>query len=121
MKIRQTNANVTDLKKNIDTAIKAFKNNEPINLKNSLLEKSVESWLSIIKEKLNPSKFEILVKLYFERVGSTSIEVNPEKNSPEKNGDVDVIAEFEPIKTIINVQVKFYSNETGEWPVQHIN
>jgi Holliday junction resolvase-like predicted endonuclease len=85
-----------------------------------LVELSVEKWLKVIKEKMTPAKFETLVKLYFERVGSTSIEMNPEKNSSNKAGDVDVIAEFEPIKTIINVQVKFYDDETHEWPVQQL-
>lgn len=120
MKIRQTNANIADLKESIEDAIKSFKNNEPVNLKNSLVESSIEKWLKIIRSKMNPSKFETLVKLYFERVGATSIEMNPEKNSSNKAGDVDVIAEFEPIKTIINVQVKFYVDVTHEWPVQQI-
>jgi predicted Mrr-cat superfamily restriction endonuclease len=120
MKIRQTNTNILDLKKSIEDAIKSFKNSEPINLKNFLVESSVEKWLKVIRSKMNASKFERLVKLYFERVGATSIEINPEKNSSNKAGDVDIIAEFEPIKTIINIQVKFYVDVTHEWPVQQI-
>jgi predicted Mrr-cat superfamily restriction endonuclease len=120
MKIRQTNADISDLKESVDDAIKAFKNNEPINLKNSLIESSIEKWLKIIRKKMTPPKFENLVKIYFERVGATSVQMNPEKSKTNKTGDVDVIAEFEPIKTIINVQVKFYSDITDEWPVQQI-
>lgn len=120
MKIRHTNANISDLKESIDDAIKAFKKNEPINLKNSLLESSIEKWLNIIRSKMTPSKFEILIKRYFERVGATSIQMNPEKNNSNKAGDVDVIAEFEPIKTIINIQAKFHWDITDEKSVQQI-
>jgi len=120
MKNRKTNVNITKLKESIEDAIKSFQKKEPINLKNCLFESSIEKWLEIIHSKLNPTKFEKLVKLFFERVGATSIEMNPDKNNPDKAGDVDVIADFEPIKTIINVQVKFHKNETNEIPVQQI-
>jgi len=120
MKYRQTNVEITDLKENIEDAIKSFKNNQPINLKNSLFESSIKKWLEIIRSKLTPTKFETLVKLFFESVGATSITMNLNKNDPDKVGDADVIADFELIKTIINVQVKFHVDVTDEWPVQQI-
>jgi predicted Mrr-cat superfamily restriction endonuclease len=120
MKIRQTNANVSDLQDSVKTALEAFKQQKPVNFKNMLLENSVESWLEIIRSSLNPAKFETLVKLYFERIGASSIETHPAGNSPGISGDVDIAAGFEALRAIINVQVKFYQGETSEWPVQQI-
>ena len=121
MKLRNTNANITDLKQSIKEAIKGFEQNKPINLKSSLINSSVNKWLEIILSKLTPEKFERLIKKYLEKVGASSTELNPEKKSSEKAGDVDVVAVFEPIKTIVNVQVKKHEGETSDWPVQQIN
>jgi predicted Mrr-cat superfamily restriction endonuclease len=121
MKIRNTNANISDLEKSIKNAINGFKRKRPINLKSSLINLSANSWLDIILKELTPDKFERLVVKYFEKVGASSIELNPEKNAKDKSGDVDVIAVFEPIKTIVNVQVKKHEGETSDWAVQQIN
>jgi hypothetical protein len=120
MKIRQTNADISDLRESVDAALESFKQQKPVDFKNILLENSVEPWLEIVKSKLTPAKFETLVKLYFERIGATSIEMHPGENSPDKSGDVDIAAEFESLRTIINVQVKFHQGETSEWPVHQL-
>jgi predicted Mrr-cat superfamily restriction endonuclease len=119
MKIRTTNANIEDLENSINNALSAFRNKEPINLKAMLVEKTVSVWHSIILEELNADKFEKLVKWYFNQIGATDT-VIPSKNSADKVGDVDVIATFENIKTIINVQVKYYSGETSDWAIRQI-
>jgi predicted Mrr-cat superfamily restriction endonuclease len=121
MKIRNTNANISDLEDSIKKAIEAYKKHRPINLKSSLINLSVDKWLETIRKELVPDKFEKLVEKYLEKVGATSTELNPEKNSREKSGDVDVVAVFEPIKTIISVQVKKYEGETSDWAVQQVN
>jgi Holliday junction resolvase-like predicted endonuclease len=69
----------------------------------------VDIWHSVILDELNDDKFEKLVKWYFDQVGATET-IIPSKNYADKVGDVDVIATFENIKTIINVQV----NSIGE-------
>lgn len=120
MRIRQTNANISELEASVNAALAAFKQQKPIDFKNMLLESSVEPWLEIIKSSLNPAKFETLVRLYFERIGATSVEMHPAEHSPDKSGDVDVAAEFESLRTIIHVQVKFYQGETAELPVQQL-
>jgi predicted Mrr-cat superfamily restriction endonuclease len=121
MKIRNTNANISDLEKNIKNAIEAFKKNKPINLKSSFMKYSVEYWLKIMRKELTPDKFERLIGKYMERVGATSVAINPEKNSEDKVGDVDIVAIFESIKTIINIQVKNHEGETSDWAVHQIN
>jgi predicted Mrr-cat superfamily restriction endonuclease len=121
MKIRNTNANITDLENSIKNSIEAFKKHRPINLKSSLINLSAAKWLDAIRKELTPDKFERLVEKYLEKIGATSTELNPERGSEKKSGDVDVVAIFEPIKTIINVQVKKYEGETSDWAVQQIN
>ena len=121
MKIRSTNADISVLQESIKQSIDAHKNQKPINLKSNLINKSIDIWLENIRNDLNPDKFERLVEKYLLKVGATSSEINPSKNSMDKRGDVDVIGIFEPIKTIVNIQVKFYNGETSEWAVQQIN
>ena len=120
MKIRSTNADISDLATNIQNAIKSYKKKKPINLKADILEKSIEIWNNIILDELNPDKYEKLVRWYFRKKRATESYIPP-KNSADKIGDVDVIATFENIKTIINVQVKFYKGETSDWAINQIN
>jgi len=119
MKIRTTNANINDLENNIKKALSAFQNDKPINLKAQIIEKSVDIWHSIILAELNDDKFEKLVKWYFDQIGANET-IIPSKNYADKVGDVDVIATFENIKTIINVQVKYYKGETSDWAIRQI-
>jgi len=121
MKIRVTNALISDLKNNIETAINSYKNNKPINLYSEIMDKIRTQVLNSVVSKLNPDKFEKLVKYYFERIGANSVYI-PAKNENGKEGDADIVATFEPIKTIIYVQVKFHAleTETNEWAVQQI-
>jgi predicted Mrr-cat superfamily restriction endonuclease len=119
MKIQNTTANINDLKDDVVSAIDAFKKNKPINLKSTLLDKSIDLWLSIIKKELNPDKFEKLILLYFQRVGASNVYIPP-KNENNKAGDVDIVAEFEHIKSTICVQVKFHDNETNDWAIEQI-
>jgi predicted Mrr-cat superfamily restriction endonuclease len=119
MKIQNTTANISDLKNDITFAIDAYKKNKPINLKSTLFDKSIDLWLSIIKKELNPDKFEKLILLYFQRVGASNVYIPP-KNENDKIGDVDIVAEFEHIKSTICVQVKFHDNETNDWAITQI-
>ena len=119
MKIRSTNTDISDLETSIKKAISAFKNNKPINLKAALIDNSVETWNNTILEELNPDKYEKLVRWYFKKIGATESYIPP-KNSKDKIGDVDVIASFENLRTIINVQVKFYKGETSDWAINQI-
>ena len=121
MKIRTTNCNIFNLKESVEKAMIAFENDRPINLHAELLEKIAPQVLKSLKSKLNPDKFESLVKFYFERNGATDVYI-PAKNEKGKEGDADVIAIYEPIKTIIYAQVKFHNikSETDKWAVEQI-
>ena len=119
MKVRQANVEITDLSKNIEEAIKAFKSGRPINLREIVLEECAPNVHKTILEKLTPDKFEKLIKLFFERQGA-NVEI-PSKNEKDKQGDADVIAAFELLKLIVYVQAKHHDGKTDDWAVQQIH
>jgi len=120
LKTQWTTSNVNDLENSIKASISRFEENRPIDLKYSILKSSVNTWLKLIYSELNDEKFENLVCNYFIQIGSTDV-YRPSKNEANKKGDVDVIATFEQLHTIIHVQVKFHEGETDEWAVEQIN
>ena len=119
MRILSMNADISDLKDSIETAVESFRSKKPINLKEKLVEKTVNIWNETIKKVLTPDKYEKLVKWYFTQIGASDVYIPP-KNYEGKQGDVDVIATFESLKTIVYVQVKKYDGETSDWAVQQI-
>ena len=121
MKIRTTNAIINDIKESVEKSLIYFKKNKPVNLYSELLDNVAPQILNSLKSELNPDKFEKLVKFYFKKNGATEVYI-PAKNEKGKEGDADVIAVFEPIKTIIYAQVKFHDlkSKTNEWAVQQI-
>lgn len=119
MKIRATNANITDLKVSVDKALEAFTIGQPLNIYSQIISKTRQSILDTIREELTPAKFEVLVKWYFQRIGASDVYI-PSKNESGKDGDADVVAIFEPIKTIIYAQVKFHTGETSAWAIEQI-
>ena len=119
MKIRTTNADISDLKESIDKALDGIAKGQPINIYAQIIAKTSQSILETIKTELTPDKFESLVKWYFQRIGASEVSI-PSKNERGKDGDADVVAVFEPIKTIIYVQAKFHSGETSSWAIEQI-
>ena len=65
-----------------------------------------------------PTRLEELIKWYFERIGASA--VIPAKNESGKEGDADIEATFEPIRTIIYVQAKHHVGTTDAWAVEQI-
>lgn len=120
MKIQNTNACISDLEQSIKTAIIAYNNKKPINLYSLIIETAKNEVLDIIKSQLNPDKFELLIQWYFRKIGASKVYI-PAKNESDKSGDADIIATFEPIKTIIYVQAKFHDGETNSWALEQIN
>lgn len=118
MKIRTTNANITDLAESVKKAIEFFHAKRPINLHSQILDATQEQILKLIQEQLNPDKFELLIKWFFECIGATV--VIPPKNELGKEGDADVVATFDRTRTVYCVQVKLHSGETDDWAVQQI-
>lgn len=122
MKIRQTNADVSDLRISIEEAILNFENNRPINLKEEIVEDTAPKLLEKIHRYTNPDKFEDLVEWYLKSIGADEIEKPSKNESPTEKGDADRVAYFENIKTAIMVQVKKHdaNTSTNDWAVQQI-
>ena len=119
MKVRQTTLNISDLENDILEAIQMFEKKSPINLHDLVVERASESLLNLIHEKIDAGKFERLVEWYMRRIGADEAFI-PAKNSQEE-GDADVIAYFEPIKTAILIQVKKHTGDTDSWAVEQID
>lgn len=120
MKIRQTNADITDICDSVINAIAAFRQNKPINIKERIMEKSAPEILNLIKQLADDTKFEELVGHYLKSIGADDI-ITPSKNgSATDKGDADKIAVFENIKTIIMVQIKKHEGITDQWAIQQI-
>ena len=119
MKIRQTNADISDLAESIQNVIKA---DAPINLYNMVIEELAEKLLEAIMVQLTPDKFELLVKWYFEKLGASRA-YRPAKNSSDKTdgADADVIAEFDSLQITVYVQAKMHNNVTDGWAVEQIS
>ena len=119
MKIRQTNADISDLAESIEYAMKAFEQKKPINLKEQMMEKTAPELLSLIEKLTNDIKFENLVEWYLKSIGAR-VDTPNKNESPTGDGDADKVAYFENIKTAIMVQVKKHEGTTDDWAVQQI-
>ncbi|MDR2120208.1 MAG: restriction endonuclease [Tannerella sp.] len=119
MKIRQASADISDLKGSVEKALATFKQEKLLNIYSRIVETASQQILDAIRSELTPDKFEQLVKWYFERIGATNVDI-PVKNESGKEGDADVVAVFEPIKTIIYTRVKFHLGETSAWAIEQI-
>lgn len=119
MKVRQTNVNIDDLADSVERAVKSAKAGEPVRLSAILRDNFADKYLDTIRSTLNPDKFEKLVQRYLEHCGASDAFI-PAKNSSNKEGDADVVATFEALRTIIYVQVKFHLGESNDWAVEQI-
>ena len=119
MKIRQTNADISDLKESIGYAQKAFEDKKPINLKEQIVEETAPKLLALIEKFTNDLKFEDLVGWYLESLGAR-VETPSKNESCTEDGDADKVGYFENIKTAIMVQVKKHEGMTDDWAVQQI-
>ena len=122
MKIRTTNADITDIEKYVEDGINAGKENKPISLYGNVINSLVDSMQASIVSALNPDKFEALVRWYLKKCGASSTWI-PAKNEARKSdgADADIIAEFDNLKHIIYVQAKWHTGKTSEWAVNQID
>ncbi len=120
MKVRQTNVNIDDLQESVDEAIRRCQEGKPINIADSIKNKCRDEVLSRIKAELGSDQLEKLIKWYFKRIGASSVEI-PAKNAPDKEGDADIVATFELIRTIIYVQAKHHKGTTDDWALEQID
>lgn len=121
MKIRSTNADISALKRNLGEALEAYKNNQPLKFRFDAMKCLAPKLLKMICKRLNPEKFELLLKSYFERIGANNVSIPP-RNQRGKGGDVDIIASFDHIRVTIYIQAKFHkpNTTTDKWAVKQI-
>ena len=119
---RPTTAGINDVKVEVEETVSACKDpGKELIGRTSFLKKGRSDILEAIHSNLNPKNFEKIVEHYFKSIGATWV-VMPPGNVREKEGDADVIASFDAIRTIIYVQVKHHQagSETNEWAVEQI-
>ena len=123
MKIRTTNADITDIEASVDSAIKAGKENKPITLYESTIDTLASQLQKSIQKNLDDIKFEHLIKWYLERCGANTVWIPPKNERGKEDGaDADVIADFMHLNYMVYVQAKHHNNarETSEWAVHQI-
>ena len=120
MKIRQTNAWITDLKESVETSIARYKENQPIELRTSILKNTRETVLKLIRELYNDTSFEELVGKYLEAIGADNVWKPNPTETPTEQGDADRIGQFYKLKVDIMVQAKKHTNQTNSWAIEQI-
>lgn len=111
MKIRQTNADITDLANEVESAIVA---QEPQDVYGNFIEEIKNKFIEDnIFAKYTPDQIEKLVDQYFKKIGADDVHILA-KNEPgkPKGSDADVEATFTDLKTTYYVQVKKHTGET---------
>ena len=119
MKIRQTNANINDLKDSVDHAILSFQSSKPINIKNEFVEDAAPNLLNKISKLATDQKLEQIVEDFLKSIGAR-VDTPSKNESATENGDADKVAYFDNIKVAIMVQVKKHQGITHEWAVEQI-
>ena len=119
MKYRGSTKECSVLLESVEAGIKAAISKKPINLHSQILEASQDAVWKLLQNQLNPDKLEALVRWYFESLGA-SLVTTPSKNEAGKEGDGDIIATFEPLRTIYYVQAKHHTGYTNQWAIEQI-
>ena len=120
LKIRQTNADISDLEDSIQESIQRFQERKPIYLKASIVEETWKTVLKNIRKLQNDMKFEELVGWYLRAIGGTGIDTPAKNESATEKGDADKVAFFDKIGVAIMVQAKKHTAETDSWAVTQI-
>lgn len=119
LKMRQTNANISDLKDEIENAVNRHQSANPINIYSESLNRMSECLKEVIDNFVSPDQFEQLIKSYFERIGADEVQI-PSKSDGEGIADADVVARFDNLKQYVFCQAKHHSGTTGKWAVDQI-
>lgn len=119
MKFRGTTKDCSTLIASVQDALRAAEAKQPINLHSQILDLSQDGVLKLLQTQLKPDKLETLICWYFRNMGASSVSI-PAKNERGKEGDGDIIATFDPLRTIYYVQAKHHVGESNDWAVQQI-
>lgn len=118
MKIRQTNAEISDLRDEIEAARAA---DSPLNLQAVIRENVTKPMLDCIR-KLTPDNLENLVRWYMLKLGANRAEVLPKYSKAKIEWeDADVIAYFDVLGVTFLIQVKQHVGETSAHAVEQIS
>ena len=119
MKIRQTNADINGLKKEVDDAVKR---KAPVDVHEVLVEETANAILEKIKKYVTAKNFERVVKWYMEKIGASKVYIPPQYSSEKKDyADADVVAVFDYLGVTIYIQVKKHDDKTDDWAVEQIS
>lgn len=119
MKMRQTNGNIGDLKKEVEEAMTV---NTPRDIQRIIMEHiCAGDTAKKVFSSYTSDEIEKLVKLYMDKMGASKTYI-PAKNlkKNESFADADVIAEFEDLGLIFYIQVKKHEGESNRWAVDQI-
>uniref|UniRef100_UPI003F4BB44D restriction endonuclease n=1 Tax=Brachyspira catarrhinii TaxID=2528966 RepID=UPI003F4BB44D len=114
-----TNISCNTIAETINELLVNLNNNIPVNLTYEILNACSRNIFDLVRNRLNPDKFEKLIALYFKQCGADNIEIPSKIDNP--NGDCDIQASFDLIRTIIHVQAKFHTYYTDQWAIEQIN
>lgn len=120
MKIRQTNADITDLSELVDIAIDRFREKKPFNIYSETIKSLSEPLKEVIDDIVDHDQFERLIKCYFEKVGADHVYI-PSKKDGNGEADGDIVARFDALKLVVYVQAKHHKGKTGETAVVQIS
>ena len=122
LKMRQTTANISDIGEFVENAINRFRKEEKLDFNIFATENLVNALSAEISKINTDTKFEELVQSYFKSLGADSYIPAKNERGKENGADADVVAVFEPLKTIYYVQVKKHDkdSETDDWAVSQI-
>lgn len=76
-----------------------------------------------LKNNVNENQFEKIIKEYFIRIGASETYIPPKNKKIEKNdriADVDVIAKFESLRTVVYVQAKHHKGCTNDYGLEQL-
>jgi len=117
MKFQQTNIYMDDIKDSIDGVIAA---KEPLNFYNTAVESMSGEFLKVIRDELNPDKFEKLVKWFMDKQGFKA-RIAANERGKKDNADADIVADNELLKLVIQIQAKHHKGITDDWAVEQIS
>lgn len=108
MKVRQTTVEIGDIKDSVEKAIKAT---APINIYEKVEETLSKSYIKIIRSNLSPAEFEKLIVWYMRKIGADIVEIPSKNNYPNSVADIDVVALFDNLGIVIQIQAKHHKGK----------
>lgn len=122
LKFRGTTNQINQLEGQVNSAIQRYRESKPLDTPDSIITNesiATQAYDAILKE-TNPATLETFISTYFKKIGASSVDVH--RHGDGKDGDADIVATFEQLKTIFYVQAKKHGKDTATnaWAVSQI-